>query len=81
LLKRRKQLVVDESGRFVEEIEALEAIEDINRKVSLLEDSLMPGTSALDWGAFILSCLEGNPSFDKLLGVPPNTAPPAVGSS
>jgi hypothetical protein len=73
--------VVDESGRFVEEIEALEAVEDINREVNLLEGSLIPGTSALDWGAFMLSCLEGDPGFNKLLGVPPNTALPAVGSS
>jgi hypothetical protein len=48
LLKRREQLVVDESGRFIEEIKALKAIEGINRKVNLLEDGLMPGTSALD---------------------------------
>jgi hypothetical protein len=32
----------------VEEIEALEAVEDINREVNLLEGGLMPGTSALD---------------------------------
>jgi hypothetical protein len=80
LLKRREQLVVDESGCFVEEIEALEAVEDINREVNLLEGGLMPGTSALDWGAFMPSCLEGDPGFDKLLGVPPNTALSAVGS-
>jgi hypothetical protein len=80
LLKRREQLVVDKSSRFVEEIKALEAVEDINCKVNLLEGSLIPGTSALDWGAFMLSCLEGNPGFNELLGVPPNTAPPAVSS-
>jgi hypothetical protein len=81
LLKRCEQLVVDESGCFVEEIEALEAVEDINCEVNLLEGGLMPGTSALDWGAFMLSCLEGDPGFDELLGVPPNTALPAVSSS
>jgi hypothetical protein len=48
LLKRCEQLVVDKSGCFVEEIEALEAVEDINREVNLLEGSLMPRTSALD---------------------------------
>jgi hypothetical protein len=48
LLKRRKQLVVDKSSRFIEEIKALEAVEDINREVNLLEGSLMPRTSALD---------------------------------
>jgi hypothetical protein len=80
LLKRCKQLVVDKSSRFVEEIEALEAVEDINREVNLLEGSLMPRTSALDWGAFMLSYLEGDPGFNELLGVSPNTAPPAVGS-
>jgi hypothetical protein len=80
LLKRRKQLVVDKSSYFIEEIKALEAVEDINREVNLLEGSLMPRTSALDWGAFMPSCLEGNPGFNKLLGVLPNTAPPAVSS-
>jgi hypothetical protein len=80
LLKRRKQLVVDKSSRFVEKIKALEAVEDINREVNLLEGSLIPGTSALDWGAFMPSCLESNPGFDELLSVSPNTAPPAVGS-
>jgi vacuolar-type H+-ATPase subunit D/Vma8 len=48
LLKRRKQLVVDKSSYFIEEIKALEAIEDINYEVNLLESSLIPRTSALD---------------------------------
>jgi hypothetical protein len=39
---------MNESSRFVEEIEALEAVDGINQEVSLLEDGLMPGTSSLD---------------------------------
>jgi hypothetical protein len=39
---------MDESSRFVEEIEALEAVDGINQEVSLLEDRLMPGTLSLD---------------------------------
>jgi chemotaxis regulatin CheY-phosphate phosphatase CheZ len=35
LLKRREQQWMDESGKFVEEIEALEAVEGINQEVFL----------------------------------------------
>ncbi|KAF7577972.1 Dimer-Tnp-hAT domain containing protein [Pyrenophora tritici-repentis] len=52
-LKRREQEWVDESGKFVEDIEALEAVEALNREVAHLEDGLMPGTLALDWGVFM----------------------------
>jgi hypothetical protein len=62
LLQRREQQLVDESGRFVEEIEALEGLDAINREVGLLEDGLMPGTSALDWSAFMPSVLDGDPT-------------------
>ncbi len=77
LLKRREQQWVDESGKFVEEIEALEAVEGINRDVSQLEDGLMPGSLALDWSAFMPSVLEGDPGFPLL----DDTATQAVGSS
>ncbi|PZD23589.1 hypothetical protein A1F97_11215, partial [Pyrenophora tritici-repentis] len=52
-LKRREQEWVDESGKFVEDIKALEAVEALNREVAHLEDGLMPGTLALDWGVFM----------------------------
>jgi hypothetical protein len=39
---------MDKSSRFVEEIEALEAVDGINQEVSLLEDGLMLGTSSLN---------------------------------
>jgi hypothetical protein len=48
LLKRREQQWVDESGKFVEEIEALEASKGLNREIALLEDGMMPSTLALD---------------------------------
>jgi hypothetical protein len=48
LLVRREQQWIDKSGRFVEEIEALEAVDRINQEVSLLKDGLMLGTSSLD---------------------------------
>jgi hypothetical protein len=61
LLQRREQRWVDESGRYVEDLEALEAVDSINREVANLEGGLMPGTSALDWSAFSPSWLEGDP--------------------
>lgn len=67
MLKRREQQWIDESGKFVEEIEALEAVEGINRDVMQLENGLMPGSSALDWSAFMPSVLEGDPGFDESL--------------
>jgi hypothetical protein len=48
LLKRREQQCVNKSSRFVEEIEALEAVKALNRKVQNLEDGIIPGTLALD---------------------------------
>jgi hypothetical protein len=47
-LARRERELIDELGKFVEEIEFLEAVEDINREVGILEEGLMPGTLALD---------------------------------
>jgi hypothetical protein len=35
-------------GKFVEEIEALEAGKGLNREMALLEDRMMPSTLALD---------------------------------
>jgi hypothetical protein len=58
---------VDELGKFVEEIEALEASKGLNREIALLEDRIMPGTLALDWSAYMLSFLDGDPSFDGLV--------------
>jgi hypothetical protein len=74
VLKRREQQWVDESGKYVEDIEALEAVDEINREVAILEDGLMPGTLALDWSAFMPSFLEGDPGFD-------GTVPISGGSS
>jgi hypothetical protein len=81
LLARREQQWMDESGRFVEEIEALEAVDGINQEVSLLEDGLMPGTSSLDWSAFMPSFLEGDSGFEELMGASPSTAQVVAGSS
>ena len=81
VLKRREQQWVDESGKFVEEIEALEAVDDINREVRLLEDGMMPGTSALDWSTFTPTFLDGDPAFDEWLSASHDTAQVAGGSS
>jgi hypothetical protein len=81
LLKRREQQWMDESGKFVEELEALEAVDEINRDMSSLEEGLMPGTLALDWSAFMPSILEGDSGFDELMGASHDTAPVAVGNS
>jgi hypothetical protein len=67
LLKRREQQWVDESGKFVEDIEALEASKGLNREIALLEDGIIPGTLALDWSAYMLSFLDSDPSFDDLV--------------
>lgn len=61
LLQRREQQWVNESGRYVEDIEALNEGESINHEVALLEGGLMPGTVALDWSTFTPSWLEGDP--------------------
>lgn len=63
LLKRREQQLVDESGRFIEEIESLEEAESLNREIANINNGLMPGTLALDWSAFMPSTLEGDPGF------------------
>jgi hypothetical protein len=39
---------MDKSSQFVEEIEALEAVDRINQEVSLLKDGLMLGTLSLN---------------------------------
>ena len=78
ILKRRKQQWVDESGKYVEDIEALEAIEWANREVSTLEGGLMLGTPALDWSVFMPTFLEGDPRFAKAIS---DTMPGASGSS
>jgi hypothetical protein len=80
VLARREQKLAEESGKFVEDIEALEAAEDINREVGILESGLMPGTLALDWGAFSPTYLEGDPTFDDFLGESHGTAQ-AVGDN
>lgn len=77
MLKRREQQWVDEAGKFVEDIEALEAVEDINRDVAQLEGGLMPGSLALDWSAFMPSVLEGDPEFPSF----DDTETRVVGSS
>jgi hypothetical protein len=61
LLQRRQQQLMENSSRFVEEVEALDEGESINREVSVLESGLMPGTPALDWAMFTPSWLEGDP--------------------
>jgi hypothetical protein len=81
VLARREQQLMDESGKFVEEIESLEAAENINREVGILEEGLMPGTSALDWSAFSPSYLEGDPMFDDFLVESHGTSVGGVGSS
>jgi hypothetical protein len=48
VLARREQKLAAELEKFVKDIKALEAAEDINREVSILENSLMLGTLALD---------------------------------
>ena len=77
LLKRRKQQQVDKTGKFVEDIKALKAVDGINYEVSYLKNRLMPGSLALDWSAFIPSALDSNPEFLLL----DDTATQAVGSS
>jgi hypothetical protein len=72
---------VDESGKFVEEIEALEAIDAVNRDMAVLEEGMMLGTLALDWSAYMPSVLEGDSSFDEAFGASHDTARVDVGSS
>lgn len=77
MLQRREQQWMDETGKYVEDLEALEAVEGINRDVAQLEEGLMPGSLALDWSAFMPSVLEGDPGFPSF----DDTATGAVGSS
>jgi hypothetical protein len=62
----------------VEELEALEAVNEINCDMSFLEEGLMPGTLALDWSAFMPSILKGNSGFNELIGALHDTALVAV---
>jgi hypothetical protein len=62
----------------VEELEALEAVNEINCNMLSLEEGLMPSTLALDWSAFMPSILEGNSEFNELMGASHDTAPVAV---
>lgn len=78
ILKRREQQWVDESGKHVEDLEALEAMEWANQEVSTLEGGLMPGTSALDWSVFMPTFLEGDPGFAEAVG---DIAPVSGGNS
>jgi hypothetical protein len=50
-LLRREQKIVDASGQYVQEIEALEAAEDLNFDLSMFEDRMLAGSSHGDWGA------------------------------
>jgi hypothetical protein len=71
---------MDESGKFVDKLEVLEAVDAINRDMSSLEEGLMPGTLALDWSAFMLSILKGDSGFDELIGASHDTAQVVTGS-
>ena len=76
MLKRQEQQQIDKTGKFVEDIEALKAVKDINQEVAQLEGGLMPSSLALNQSAFMLSVLEGDPNF-LLFN---NTKTQAVGS-
>lgn len=78
ILKRREQKWVDDAGKFVEDIEALEAMEWANKEVATLEGGLMPGTPALDWSVFMPTFLEGDPGFAEAVG---DIVPVSGGSS
>jgi hypothetical protein len=39
---------MNKSGKFVEELEALEAVNEINYNISSLEEGLIPSTLALN---------------------------------
>jgi hypothetical protein len=64
----------------VEELEALEAVNEINCDMLFLEEGLMSGTLALDWSVFMPSILKGNSKFNELIGALHNTALVAVGN-
>jgi hypothetical protein len=80
VLVRRERELMDELGKFVEEIESLEAAENINCEVGILEEGLMPGTLALDWSAFSSFYLEGDSMFDDFLVESHGTSVGGVGS-
>lgn len=63
-LKRREHELLDASGKYVEEIEALEAAESLSWELSNLENGLMPGSLALDWAVFPPSNLDEVESTD-----------------
>jgi hypothetical protein len=65
----------------VEKLEALEAVNKINRDMLSLEEGLMPSTLALDWSAFMPSILKSNSRFNKLIGASHDTALVAVSNS
>jgi hypothetical protein len=48
VLARQEQKLIDKSRKFVEEIKALEAAEDLNREVGVLKASIIPSTLGLD---------------------------------
>ena len=52
LLKERENKLLEDSMRFVEEIEHLEGLEDLGQDVAQLENGLMPGALALDWSSY-----------------------------
>jgi hypothetical protein len=68
-------------GKFVEELEALEAINAVNRDIAVLEEGMMLGTLALDWSAYMPSVLKGDPSFDEAFSASHNTARVDVSNS
>ena len=67
VLARRKRELIDKLEKFIKEIKALQAAENINFKVSVLKSSLMPSTLALDQSTFSLTYLEGNSIFNNFL--------------
>jgi hypothetical protein len=50
--------LVDESGCYVEDLEALDAAEELGRELGNLNEALMPGTLALDFSAYMPSELD-----------------------
>lgn len=52
LLKEREQKLLEDSMRYVDEIEHLEGLESLGGDVAQLEGGLMPGSLALDWATY-----------------------------
>jgi hypothetical protein len=65
----------------VEKLEALEAVDKINRDMLFLEEELISSTLALDWSVFMPSILKGNSGFNELIGALHDTALVAVSNS